>query len=152
LPVYLVYTMIIAAALGPPEGATWRDLSWWVPGLTLFAMYMIGLVVAPLVALVLKRTVLRGETPVFVMEMPLYKLPSLRTVAHRMFHSGWMFVRRAGTLILATMIVIWGLLYFPAGDADGGYEQRQAALENQIEEHGEDADKKDKLQEELNDL
>ena len=50
----------------------------------MFGMYCIGLVVAPLVALLLKRTLLRGETPVFVMEMPLYKLPSLRTVLRRM--------------------------------------------------------------------
>jgi ferrous iron transport protein B len=144
-----VYTLLIAAFLTPPEGATWSDLSWWVPGLTLFFMYMIGLVVAPLVALALKRTLLRGETPVFVMEMPLYKRPSLRTVVHRMFQSGWMFVRRAGTLILATMIVVWALLYFPSWDAEGGYEARQAELEQRI---GEQSANKDKLEEELNDL
>jgi ferrous iron transport protein B len=144
-----VYTLLIAAFLTPPESATWRDLSWWVPGLTLFLMYLLGLVVAPLVALALKRTLLRGETPVFVMEMPLYKTPSLRTVGHRMFHSGWMFVRRAGTLILATMVVVWALLYFPSWDAQGAYEARQAALEAQIEEHPEN---KERLEEELNDL
>src|SRR5439155_9837754 len=88
---------------------------WWVPGLTMFAMYCIGLVTAPLVALALKRTLLRGETPVFVMEMPLYKVPSLRTVLRRMADSGWMFLRRAGTLILATMIFVWLLLYYPGG-------------------------------------
>jgi ferrous iron transport protein B len=86
------------------------------------------------------------------MEMPLYKQPSLRTVAHRMFQSGWMFLRRAGTLILATMIIIWGLLYFPASDAEGSYEQRQAKLENQIELHAQDQEKKEKLEDELNDL
>src|SRR5207247_349616 len=68
----------------------------WVPGLVLFAMYALGVVLAPLVALLLKRTLLRGETPVFVMEMPLYKWPSLRTVLRRMGDSGWAFVRRAG--------------------------------------------------------
>jgi ferrous iron transport protein B len=111
LPVYL---LLIGAFLtvGYP---------WWVPGLTLFAMYLIGIVVAPLVALALKRTLLRGETPVFVMEMPVYKWPALRTVWQRMTASGWMFIRRAGTLILASMIVVWALLYFPGGQ---GYEQR----------------------------
>src|SRR5437879_2013634 len=101
-----VYTLLIAAFLT-------AGYAWWVPGVTLFAMYMIGLVLAPLVALLLKRTLLRGETPVFVMEMPVYKLPSLRTVLQRMTGSGWMFLRRAGTLILASMIVVWALLYFP---------------------------------------
>ncbi len=58
-------------------------IAWWVPGLTLFGLYLIGLVLAPLIAFCLKRTLLRGETPVFVMEMPLYKVPSLRLVVRR---------------------------------------------------------------------
>ena len=53
---------------------------WWMPGVVMFGLYAIGLVLAPLVALLLKRTLLRGETPVFVMEMPMYKWPSIRTV------------------------------------------------------------------------
>ena len=69
-----VYVLLIGAFLSPPV------FPWWTPGLVMFLMYSIGLVAAPLVALVLKRTLLRGETPVFVMEMPLYKGPSLRTV------------------------------------------------------------------------
>jgi ferrous iron transport protein B len=105
---------------------------WWVPGLTMFAMYAIGLIVAPLVALALKRTLLRGETPVFVMEMPLYKVPSLRTVARRMLDSGWAFLRRAGTLILASMILVWALLYFPRGEASGeNYDFHLARLEQE---------------------
>jgi ferrous iron transport protein B len=107
----------------------------WVPGLTMFAMYGIGLVVAPLIALLLKRTLLRGETPVFIMEMPLYKWPSLRTVLRRMGDSAWAFVRRAGTLILASMVLVWALLYFPARDFD----TRIAALREQAtEQEGQD--------------
>src|SRR5262249_30351997 len=123
LPVYLV---LIGAFLT-------RDFPWWVPGLTLFAMYAIGLVVAPLVALILKRTLLRGETPVFVMEMPLYKRPSLRLVWRRMLEAGWMFVRRAGTIILASMIVVWALLYFPSTAANGkSYDQLVSDLEDHL--------------------
>jgi ferrous iron transport protein B len=122
LPVYILF---ISAFLTP------RFTVWWAPGLTLFAMYAIGLVVAPLVALTLKRTLLRGDTPVFVMEMPLYKWPLWRTVIQRMISSGWLFVRRAGTLILATMILVWVLLYFPHTDAAGkDYDARVAALED----------------------
>jgi ferrous iron transport protein B len=109
LPVYLLLT---GAFLSPARG-----FAWWVPGLTLFGMYSIGLIVAPLVALMLKRTLLRGETPLFVMEMPLYKAPSARIVWRRMIDSGWMFTRRAGTLILASMVLVWALLYFPNGPA-----------------------------------
>src|SRR5260370_33325565 len=124
LPVYLI---LIGAFLT-------RGFPGWMPGLTLFAMYCIGLVVAPLVALILKSTLLRGATPVFVMEMPLYKVPSLGLVWRRMLDSGWMFVRRAGTLILASMIVVWALLNFPSTAPNGvsydllvsGLEERRA--------------------------
>jgi len=103
-------------------------------GLTLFSMYMIGLVMAPLVALLLKRTLLRGETPVFVMEMPLYKLPSLKLILRRSMDSGWMFVRRAGTLILASMIVVWALLYFPTSDGQGhSFPQAIAQMEDELD-------------------
>jgi ferrous iron transport protein B len=106
---------------------------WWAPGLTMFAMYSIGLIVAPLVALALKRTLLRGETPVFVMEMPLYKIPSLRTVVRRMIDSGWAFLRRAGTLILASMILVWALMYFPRSEASGEkYDVHLARLQQQL--------------------
>ena len=118
-----VYALLIGAFLT-------KDYAWWVPGLTMFAMYSIGLIVAPLVALALKRTLLRGETPAFVMEMPLYKRPELRTVVRRVYDSGWAFVRRAGTIILATMVLVWALLYFPHKDADGNkYDDRITAVE-----------------------
>jgi ferrous iron transport protein B len=72
-----------------------------------------------LVALALKRTLLRGATPVFVMELPAYKWPTLRTVIRRMTDAGWAFVRRAGTIILASMILVWAALYFPDKNAAG---------------------------------
>src|SRR5262249_46835362 len=80
---------------------------------TMFAMYAIGLVLAPLVALLLKRTLLRGETPVFVMELPQYKWPSVRTVLGRGEDAGGSFLYRAGTRIPAGLGSAWGLLYFP---------------------------------------
>jgi ferrous iron transport protein B len=122
-----VYTLLIGAFL--TEG-----FAWWVPGLTMFAMYSVGLITAPLVALLLKRSLLRGETPPFVMEMPLYKWPSLRVVLRRMADSGWAFTRRAGTLILAVMIIVWALLYFPRHDAQGGtYDARVAELQSELD-------------------
>ena len=124
-----VYSLLIGAFLT-------KGYPFWVPGLTLFAMYMIGLILAPIVALVLKRTVLRGETPAFVMEMPLYKMPSLRLIARRSLDAGWMFLMRAGTMILASMVLIWALLYFPNHDADGRfYEDKVAVLEWSLETH-----------------
>src|SRR5262249_22986751 len=73
---------------------------------------------------------LRGETPLFVMEMPVYKWPSPWTVLGRMKDAGWAFLYRAGTLILASMILVWALLYFPATDEEGrSYEERIAEQE-----------------------
>lgn len=131
-----VYILMIAAFLPVRDTAHPDGFAWWVPGATMFAMYGIGLVVAPLVALLLKRTLLRGETPPFVMEMPMYKTPSLRIVMRRMTDSGWAFLRRAGTLILASMVLVWALLYFPYRNATGSsYEEQIAAISASIREY-----------------
>jgi ferrous iron transport protein B len=123
-----VYALLIAAFL--TDG-----FAWWVPGVVLFAMYMLGFTLAPLVALCLKRTLLKGATPVFVMELPAYKRPTLGGVARRMYDAGSAFVVRAGTVILAAMILIWALLYFPSTDPAGEpYEQRIAAVEQAKED------------------
>src|SRR5262249_40548691 len=122
-----VYILLIGAFLT-------AGFAWWVPGVTMFAMYAIGLVTAPLVALLLKRTLLRGETPVFVMEMPLYKCPSPMTVLGRMKDAGWAFLRRAGTLILASMVIVWALLYFPRTEPDGQtYDVHYAQLQKELD-------------------
>jgi ferrous iron transport protein B len=122
-----VYTLLIATFLT-------TGYAWWVPGLTLFCLYLLGFVTAPLIALALKRTLLRGEAPVFVMEMPLYKWPSARTVIRRMFDSGWAFMRRAGTIILASMVLVWALLYFPNQNSQGqSYDMLVAQAEKKVE-------------------
>jgi ferrous iron transport protein B len=139
-----VYTLLIGAFLTTGYG-------WWMPGLVMFCMYTLGIVLAPLVALLLKRTLLRGETPVFVMEMPVYKVPSLRTVFRRVTDSAWAFLRRAGTLILATMIIVWALLYFPASMPAGqSYFQVVGTKDDQWQKEYASADKElDKVKEEL---
>jgi ferrous iron transport protein B len=122
-----VYVLLIGAFLT-------AGFAWWVPGLVMFAMYSIGLITAPLVALLLKRTLLRGETPTFVMEMPLYKWPSWRIIVRRMVDSGWAFLRRAGTLILAAMVLVWALLYFPHLNGQGRpYDLTVAALQEEAD-------------------
>ncbi len=107
-----VYILLIGAFLREGYPA-------WLPGLVLFGMYLIGFMTAPLVAWTLKRTLLRGETPVFVLELPPYRWPKLTAVVRRMVEAGQAFVVRAGTVILAAMVVVWALLYFPYTDAAG---------------------------------
>ena len=115
-----VYALLIGAFLtdGFPR---------WLPGTALFGLYMIGFVTAPLVALILKRTLLKGDPPLFVMELPAYRRPSLRNVLRRMFDAGWAFLRRAGTVILASMVLIWAALYFPAGQYERQIEAARQA-------------------------
>ncbi|MBN9122384.1 MAG: ferrous iron transport protein B [Planctomycetes bacterium] len=127
LPVYVLLIGAFVAKPGSPG---------WLPGLVLFAMYMIGFTVAPLVALGLRRTLLRGAPPVFVMELPAYRRPKLTSVLRRMFGAGWAFTFRAGTIILAAMIVVWALLYFPHTDANGeSYPERIERAEDAAKEN-----------------
>lgn len=105
-----VYALLINAFI--------PDVRWspFLPGLralVLFAMYLAGIVAAVVVALCLRRTLFKGPTPPFVMELPSYKIPGVGLVVHRMLESGWSFVQRAGTLILAVSIVVWAAAYFP---------------------------------------
>ena len=85
-------------------------------GLVLLAMYAVGTIAAIGVAWLLKKTLLRGETPPFVMELPTYKIPSARIVAFRMAERGWAFIARAGTVIFAVTIVVWALTYYPRSE------------------------------------
>ena len=107
LPVYVLLT----AACIPDQ----RLFGGWIglQGLVLFSMYMLGIVVAVAVAFVLKKTLLKGPTPPFIMELPGFKLPSLAVVSRRMLTQGWGFVQRAGTLIFAVTVLVWAAGYFP---------------------------------------
>lgn len=125
-----VYSLLIGAFM-PTD--TW--LGGMLPGLVLFGLYLLGIIIAPLVALGFKRTLLRGQTPIFILELPPYRRPSLFAVLHRMLERGWAFVRRAGTFILASMIVVWALLYFPRTDEEGqSFDNQAAELESQKDE------------------
>jgi ferrous iron transport protein B len=110
LPVYV----ILIGAFVPAQHYLGGLLG--LQGLVLLAMYAVGVVVAIAVAWFLKKSLLRGETPPFVLELPSYKVPSIRTVLWRMTERGWAFLARAGTVIFAVTIVIWALAYYPRSD------------------------------------
>ena len=118
-----VYVLFIGAFI--PDRAL---VAGWIglQGLTLFAMYCVGAAVAVPVAWLLKGTLLKGDPPPFLLEMPSYKLPAPRTVALRVYHSSKAFVLRAGSIILATTIVMWALAYFPRpGEVVQQYERER---------------------------
>ncbi len=82
-------------------------------GLVLLALYLLGIAGGIFTALLMKRTLLRGPTPTFLIELPPYRLPNLRSVALRLLERGRVFLVRAGTVIFTVAVVIWALAYFP---------------------------------------
>jgi ferrous iron transport protein B len=84
----------------------------------MLAMYTLGIVVAIIVAWILKHTLLKSPPPPFVMEMPPYRVPNLRTILQNMLTRSGLFLKRAGTVILAISIVLWALMYFPRPAAE----------------------------------
>ncbi|MGE4606624.1 MAG: ferrous iron transporter B, partial [Myxococcota bacterium] len=82
-------------------------------GLVLLGLYLFGVLAALTVASLLTRTLLRGDAMPFYMELPPYRIPTARLWASQVGTSAWAFLRRAGTIILATSIVLWVLLTFP---------------------------------------
>ena len=82
-------------------------------GLTMLAMYLLGIVVALLMAWLFKKTLLKGETPMLIMELPPYKRPLARVVVRHMWDRSKIFLRRAGTVILGINILLWFLATYP---------------------------------------
>jgi ferrous iron transport protein B len=120
LPVYL---LLIGAFVEPRYGPS-------VAGAVLFGMHFVGALFAAPLAWLLNRTLNQGRPPQpFIMELPPYRVPRLKSIFWRMYESGKDFVVRAGTIIFAMTVVIWALLYFPR-PADVPFE---VARENGIE-------------------
>jgi len=104
-----VYTLMIAAFFAGQTIFGYVS----VAAVLMLAMYALGIAVAVIVAFILKRTVLKAPPPPFLMELPEYRVPNLRTVLQNMFTRAWLFLKRAGTVILAISILLWALMYFP---------------------------------------
>lgn len=84
-------------------------------GLILLSIYLLGIVVAFVVAGILKRTMFKGMSAPFVMELPTYKVPSVKGVLLHTWDKTKGFLRKAGTIILGATVVIWILSYLPFG-------------------------------------
>ena len=117
-----VYVLLIATFV--PESYFLGFIG--VQGLTMLAMYLVGIVVAVLVAFVLRKTMIKSPPTSFVLELPTYKLPSLRNIWQRMFEGGWSFVRDAGTTIVVVTILVWAAGYFPRLDSSNPPDQLAA--------------------------
>lgn len=125
LPVYavIIAAFIPARSVGPGIG---------LQGLVLFALYLAGIFGALLAALALRRSVTKGTGMGFMMEMPRYQLPVLNHLLLGLWQRAWVFLKRAGTIIAVTTMVLWALLTFPRVDPASGVSQVNYSIAGRI--------------------
>ena len=124
-----VYAIMIAAFI--PYQAVLGIFN--LQGLVLASLYLLGLVVAIAVSFVFKK-IMKTEQSSFMMEMPSYKVPTLRSVFVRVLNRTKSFVKRAGTIIAAITIIIWALSYYPRSDEINSlFAARHAELETELQ-------------------
>ena len=123
LPVYglIIAAFIPARSVGPGIG---------LQGLVLFLLYVAGIVGAMLAAWALRLTVAKGRSGGFLMEMPKYQWPRPQDILIGLWQRGVIFLKRAGTIILATNIVLWVLASFP--HAPEGVKQSEYSIAGRI--------------------
>ena len=109
---------MLAAAFFPKNAAT-----------VFWAIWFFGWILALVLARIFRNVLFKGETSPFVMELPPYRMPTLRGVLTHMWEKSWSYVKKAGTFILAASVVIWFLLYFPRIKE---HDQKFEALGNQL--------------------
>jgi ferrous iron transport protein B len=100
-----VYGLMIAVLI--PHAGPWQQAG------IMLAMYALGTVAAFVMAWLFRKTFLRGERSMLLLELPPYRLPSLRTVLVRMWERAALFLGRAGTVILALSILLWAMATYP---------------------------------------
>jgi len=103
-----VYALLIAAFV-PDVSVGWLNLQ----GLVLLGLYLLGIVGGLVTAWILKRSALRGPKPHFALALPEFRWPNLQTVFIKLLDRARIFLKRAGTVIFAVAIIVWGLAYFP---------------------------------------
>ena len=84
----------------------------------LWSIYIVGILLAIITARLLRSTVLQGESVPFVMELPPYRLPTPRSVLTHMWERGWLYLKKAGTVILGISIILWAFTTFPGMPED----------------------------------
>lgn len=126
-----VYALLIAAFV-PQQNYFYGLIN--LQGLVLLGLYLLGIAGGVLTAFLLKRTILRGATPTFLMELPPYRTPNIKSVLMRLVERAKAFLVRAGTVIFFVSVVIWSLAYFPRSDilvAD--FERQKRAVESSMQ-------------------
>ncbi|HSG67971.1 MAG TPA: ferrous iron transport protein B, partial [Bacteroidales bacterium] len=128
---YPVYVLLISAFFDKNQGTI------------LFIIYLIGIMLAALVAIILKGTLFRSVDVPFVMELPPYRIPTIKNTLRHTWNKGSQYLKKMGGIILMASLIIWLLGYFPRNDtALQGYEDEKLMLTQQytakIDRAGED--------------
>ena len=126
-----IYALLIAAFV-PNLTIGFANLQ----GLVLFGLYLLGILGGIATALLLRKSALRGPKPSFVLALPEFRMPNVRTVLMKLADRAWIFLRRAGTVIFAVAVVVWALAYFPRAQ-DLENQRLQALVEAQTVLQGE---------------
>lgn len=126
-----VFTLLIASFV--PDRAVLGPLR--AQGLTLFGLYLLGATSGLIYSAVLSRFALSGPEAPFMMELPPYRWPTVRGIALHVWDGVWAFLRKAGTIIFATSLVLWLMLNFPHSTPPGGLsaaEEQSYQMEHSI--------------------
>ncbi len=123
-----VYTVIIGAFI--PNRAVVPGVG--LQGLVLFGLYVSGIAGAMIAALLIRRTILPGRSLGFMMEMPRYQLPNIKDVALGLWQRAFAFLKRAGSIIAVTTLVLWALLTFPQVPSDSAKSQIDYSIAGRI--------------------
>lgn len=97
-----VYTILIAAFFDPQ-----------MAGNVLFSIYFLGILLSMIMAKIFRRTLFEGESEPFVMELPPYRIPTVKSVIIHMWERGALYLKKAGTIILAASVLMWFLTTYP---------------------------------------
>ncbi|WP_417316811.1 ferrous iron transport protein B [Emcibacter sp.] len=108
-----VYTLIIAAFI--PNEKVWGPVG--LQGLVMFILYLAGIVSALIIAAVMKKTLTKGAAQPFLMELPKYQMPLLKNILIGLYERARIFMRRAGTIIMSTTVMLWFLASYPKAPA-----------------------------------
>lgn len=128
-----VYTLLIAACMPDRRVLGFVKLQ----GLTMLSMYLLGIVMALTMAWLFKKTLLKGPTPMLIMELPPYKRPVLKVVVRHMWDRSKLFLSRAGTVILGINILLWFLASYPrSGEVTRQFAAQRSALTNAVSNAG----------------
>ena len=101
-------------------------------GLILMSIYLIGILVAAITAIILSKTILKHDKTQFVMELPPYRKPTARNAVIHMWSKGKQYLQKMATIILAASIIVWALGYFPRHEGQTAQEQIENSFMGQM--------------------